>query len=451
MVCRKHRYQLRAKAGFTLVETLVSLALLLMFFASTAAIFGVVTNIVGEARVRTVATSLAEEKLEVVRNLSYADIGTIGGIPNGALPQSEVVTINGQDFTVETTVIYIDDDFDDQAPTDVIPTDYKRVRVSISWGGVFPSINPIVATTDVAPNGLESNEGGGTLMITIINSSGEPVSNADVSIQNSSVNPNINLNISSNDSGQVLLPGAPACSDCYIISVSKSGFTQERTYSLTEIANPLKPHATVIEGEVTGLTFSIDQTATINIETKGSRDNNYPPFAGVQFKMRGTKTLGTNDLDEPVYKYDKTHASGPGGLLTINDIEPDTYEIWIPSGSSIDFAGSAPISPFKVLPGVDRTLIIVTEPSTPHNLLVIVQDLADKPISTASALIKNYASFEASDSAGPLGKADNGQVLFTNLIPGNYQVYASQSGFISASASATVNGDSKVYLLLQNE
>lgn len=434
--------------GFTMVETLVSTALLLMLFAAIATIFDVVTSTIGYSRIKVVATALATEKIETVRNLAYTDIGTLGGIPNGVLPQTETITVNGQDFTVKTTVLYVDDPFDNQAPSDPISTDYKRVRVSITWGGAFPSISPVVLNTTVVPDGLETNEGGGTLILYAINSSGEPVANATARIINDTVDPTINLEILANDEGQVILPGAPECSDCYRIEVTKDGYSQERTYSLTEVANPLRPDATIIEGEITALTFTIDETVTINVESKGPRSSNYPSFAGVGFIMRGSKTIGTDDADEPIYKYQESLVTGAGGRLELVNIEPDIYEIWIPEGASVDFAGSAPISPFKVLPGVDRNLLIVTEPTTPHNLLVVIQDIETKPIGTASATLSR-PGFIATGSAGPVGAADNGQFLFKNLLAGNYTLMASQSGYLSATSSATVNGDSKVYILLE--
>lgn len=430
---------------------MVSVALLLIFFAAIAAIFDVVTSIVGESRTRTIGTALAAEKMEVVRNLPYTSIGTQGGIPDGVLDQTEIVHINGQDFTVATTILYIDDPFDDQVPVDLIGTDYKRVRISITWGGAFPSTRPVVLTTDVVPDGLETNEGGGTLSIHVIDSNGLPVSNAQVSIENSSVTPAVDWDITTNTDGTILIPGAEACADCYKISVTKNDYSTDRTYALSEVDNPIKPDATVLEGELTSLTFSIDQTVTINVETRGPRSSNYPPFAGVQFNLRGSEVIGTNALDEPVYKYDKTLATATGGRLTLEDMEPDTYEVTIPAGSTVDFAGSAPISPFLVLPGVDRTLLIVTEPATTNNLLVVIQNLSGDPVSGAATLISRDLIDEASGTAAIAGDPDNGQLFFKNLVAGTYQVYATQSGYISASGSATVAGDSLIYLVMENE
>lgn len=441
----------RSNKGFTLIETLTSVFLLLIFFAAVAVIFDIVTNIVGEARLRRIGTDLATQQIELVRNLTYDDIGTVGGIPGGILPQNETVVINSQEFVINTTVVYIDDPYDGLAPDDPIPTDYKRVTIQVSWGGVFASRVPVSISTDIVPDGMESNPGGGTLIISVINSMGEPVENAQVSITNDQVSPEIDLEISTNSQGRVLLPGAPACSDCYQVQVTRSGYSIDETLSVEDVANPLKPHLTVVESQVTSMTFTIDPTARLTVRTTGPRSSNFPPFSGVQFVLRGSKLIGYNDQDEPVYKYQETLATGTGGQLVLNGMEPDTYEVWIPAASSVDFAGSAPISPFALFPGIDRTLIIVTEPATTNNLLVIVQNTSDQPVSTASATISNLFGFEASGSAGVLGDPDNGQFLFSSLSSGEYQVNVSQIGYQVASTSAQVSGDSKVYVILETE
>ena len=434
-----------------MVETLVSMAVLMIFFASVVLIFQIVTEIVGESRARVVATALASEKIEVVRNLAYNDLGTVGGIPAGPLAQIEQVVSGGQTFQVATSIVYIDDPFDGLAPTDLVNTDYKRIRIAVSWQGAFPSRKPVVLITDVAPNGIETIEGGGTLFVNVINNSGEPVSGANVVIQNDSVIPNIDLQAVSDSNGRVLLPGAPICNECYEINVSKTGFSSDRTYSIGEVANPLKPHPGVIEGEVTSITLSIDQAATLQVLTTGPQQNNYPPFAGIQFKLKGGKTIGTDTGDKPVYKYDRFHFSGPGGLLTITGLEADTYEISIPEPSTVDFAGSSPISPFPLLPGSTRNVIIVTNPASSNNLLVVVQNVAGQPVSTASAELSNYLGQVATRSAGPLGKGNNGQAFFSGISGGAYSLRVTQDGYKEATSSAVVSGDSINYIILEPE
>lgn len=438
----------RSKEGFTLIETVTSLGVLLMFFTAITVIFQLSTNLVGEARVRMIAASLASERLEQVRNLSIEEVGTVGGIPSGVLPQTASVELNGQTFNVATTVVYIDDPFDGQAPTDLLPYDYKRVKVSVSWQGAFASINPVVMFTDVVPNGIETVEGGGTLMISVNNSSGEAVANAQVSIVNNEVTPNIDLVINTNNQGKVLLPGAPACNNCYQIQVTKPGYTNDRTYSSSEVANPLKPHYSVLEADLTSTTFAIDPISTITFVTTGSRANNFPPFTGVQFLLEGTKIIGYDTLDQPVLKYSKQLVSAAGGRVTVTNLDSDTYSVTIPNPSSVDLSGSYPVSPFSLSPGSNVTFTLATEASTANNLLVIGTTASGQLIATASATIK-AGVYIATKSAGLATNPDRGQVLFGNLLPRSYEVIVTHPDYKKATASAAVSQDSRLKIYME--
>jgi hypothetical protein len=364
------------------------------------------------------------------------------------LLQNETVNFSNKDFEVKTTVMYIDDPYDGQVPTDPIGADYKQVKVEVSWGGAFPSFHPVTYVSNFVPNGIESNAGGGTLFTNVINASGLPVTNAQVHITNSTAIPPIDVNVTTDSFGRVMLPGAPSCNSCYHISVSKSGFTTDRTYSYSEVTNPLKPDASVLEGQLTSITLTIDQTSQINVQTTGRREINYPPFSGVQFHIRGTKIIGTNASDQPVYKHDQSYSSGIGGLLTISDLDWDNYEVTIPNPSSVDLAGTSPLSPFVLLPGQTLTLTIVTTPASTNNLLTAVQTITNSPIATATATLKGPLGFIATQSAGPTGKGDVGQTLFSGLSAGTYFLDVSQIGYHSNSSIATVSGDIKATIYL---
>jgi type II secretory pathway pseudopilin PulG len=77
------------KSGLTLVESLVGIGLLLIVFIG---IFGLVRlniKIVAQSKSKTIATALANQKIELARNLAYDQVGTVGGIPSGVIPETE--------------------------------------------------------------------------------------------------------------------------------------------------------------------------------------------------------------------------------------------------------------------------------------------------------------------------------------------------------------------------
>lgn len=431
-----------SQKGFTLIESLVSMTVLSLFFASLVVIFQSVTNIVAESKVRAVAIGVANERMEETRNLSYADIGTVGGIPAGVVPQDDTVSVNGQEFQVHTTVTYVDDEFDDQAPDDVIPTDYKRISVEVTWGGLYASKSPVFLVSDAAPDGLEMDEGGGTLIVEVINASGQPVAGANISIISDQVDPNINVQATSDSKGRLMLPGTPECiGECYQVSVTKNGFSTDRTYSTSEVTNPDKSHATMLAGQVTLIVLQIDQLSNLSFVVTGSRESGYPPFMGVEFILRGGKTIGTDAADQSVYKYDKHHVTLSGGLVTLNNIEWDAYSVQMPTGSTVDYAGSVPTIPISLLPGQSITVKMVVAPASNNSLLVVTKNVSESLIASSSVTLRGPSSFIATKSGGLAGKGDLGQVIFSNLSVGNYDILVHQIGYLDATGSSSVNGD----------
>ncbi|MFC1748264.1 hypothetical protein ACFL2V_05595 [Pseudomonadota bacterium] len=440
------------RSGFTLIETLVALISLGLFFTALVVIFQSVTNLVAESKIRTVASAVANEKLEEVRNLPYVDIGTVGGIPQGVIPQDDVIIVNSQEFDVHTTIVYVDDPFDDVAPIDVIPTDYKRISVSVTWSGLYASKTPVHMVSDAAPDGLEMDEGGGTLIVEVVNASGVAVSGADITIFADQPDPDVNIQALSDSKGKLILPGAPECiGECYQVSVTRNGFSSDRTYSTTEVTNPSKPHATVLAGQVTQLVLTIDQLSNLNFVVTGSRETDYPPFMGVEFVLRGNKTIGTDALDQDVYKYEQNHVTAFGGIVTISNIEWDTYTIELPGGSTVDYAGSVPTNPFSLLPGQTLGVKMVVAPASTNSLLVITRTTSEGLIASASVTLRGPSSFIATDSGGLGGKGDQGQVLFPNLSVASYDLLIEKPGFKDATGSALVGGDVISLFVMENE
>jgi len=108
---------------------------------------------VAEAQIKVLATALANEELEIARNLPYNDVGIINGIPSGKLIRTKSVTRDGHLFEVTLTVRNIDDPFDGTIggnPNDLSPADSKVVQVDITCPNC-KSFPPIFITTRVAP------------------------------------------------------------------------------------------------------------------------------------------------------------------------------------------------------------------------------------------------------------------------------------------------------------
>lgn len=263
--------------GFTLIEVIVSLLIVSTLVVSILGMYTYAIAQVNETRAQTVALTVGEEKIEIIRNLPYDSVGTTSGIPTGSLLATENITRNGITFTVSTSVTYIDDPFDGTVggtPNDLLGTDYKRVRVSVNWTSTYGP-RSILAVATVAPKGIETTNGGGTLAITVFDASGAPVPQADVTIVNTAVSPAINITQQTDNAGKLIFPGAPASTQSYQITATKALYSTDRTCAINAAASdcttgnpvPTKPHATVLAGQLTEISFAIDRFATLTVKT----------------------------------------------------------------------------------------------------------------------------------------------------------------------------------------
>ena len=255
------RCGLNAK-GFTYIEVLVGTFLMLLFFSAIFSAYQLTLRVVGSSRARINATMIINQKIEAIRNLSYNEIGVVGGYPEGPLLLQEHLYRNNNDYLIETRVDFINDPFD-SIIGDVCPNDYKRVLVRASWIGLIHGEAEL--STDISPKGLsqECAEVGGTLSVVTLDASGNPVLGANVAVTD--IISNIVKSCSTDINGcYFVLKDAV---EQYQVAVSKSGYSSERTYGKNEVATPLNPHPTIFEGQVANISFNIDQVSSFNVQT----------------------------------------------------------------------------------------------------------------------------------------------------------------------------------------
>lgn len=271
--------------GFSLVESIILIGILTfifvgVFFGARSALLLMV-----ESRAETTALTLANDRIEYIRSLAYDAVGTDGGVPTGAIPQQSTTTVNGITYTERVLVEYVDDPADGQAAADAngITTDYKRVRVEYAWETLAQS-QDLVLTTNVIPRSIETDVGGGTLRVNVFDAAVAPVVNAEVSVRNTNVSPDIDLVRYTNDEGVALVGGAPAASG-YEIAVTDTGFSTDQTYrATTSLPNPDTAPVTVVEADVTTVNFFIDELSDRLIRARSAevRDT----------ALRATDTVG---------------------------------------------------------------------------------------------------------------------------------------------------------------
>lgn len=280
----------KKQRGTTLIEVLVGLLILVMVMASIFSLIRLSLKLIAKSEVRITASNLASEQIELLRNLPYNKLGTKEGWPKGDIPSSQIKTLNNINYTIKTDIQYIDDPLDGLAPNDLYNADYKKARVWVN-SDKYSLPEPVVLVSNFSPKGIEAPEGGGTLIISVIDTATQPVSSADVFIKNTNLNPNINISTKTDGSGKLIVPALPEDSgNNYEIKTTKDGFTQDYTSAITpQMPKPLLPHQTILEGEVTSTTFTIDKVSNLNLHTFKRTKNS--PWCDEAYSLRKQLTI----------------------------------------------------------------------------------------------------------------------------------------------------------------
>jgi prepilin-type N-terminal cleavage/methylation domain-containing protein len=144
-----------SKYGFTLIEIVVATAVFLVFAVGAYRGFVAVYSTITATRLNALAADLVNAQFELIKNMPYNNVGTVGGNPTGIIVPVQTALRDGISFTITTTVLNVDDPFDGTAGGDPFPRDYKLVEISITCPSCR-NLAPVVITGRIAPKNLES-------------------------------------------------------------------------------------------------------------------------------------------------------------------------------------------------------------------------------------------------------------------------------------------------------
>jgi type II secretory pathway pseudopilin PulG len=427
--------------GFSLIEALVLIFIFTIISLAFYGTFSLGIRYIQDSKNRLGALALANEKMEIVRNLEYSTIGTTTGIPNGDLTAEEDVVVNNVSYHVSTFVQYIDDPFDDESPDDVISNDYKRVKITVSWGSAESDGQEIFLISRFVPPGLEMDAEGGILAINIINNEGIGVPQSQVRLINSGVSPSIDITALTDDSGYLIFPGAPESLNGYEITVTKDNYETVITVDPDSVLYlPNDPHASVIEGRLNTKTIHQDELSDINLETIDHLGSAVP---NVDFHIEGGRVLGTVSADVPpvyVYNLDEDGLTNSSGEKDYEDMSPGQYFI-SPDESITGYTlvGISPASPIIVSPGSSQAVEIKYVSNTVDSLIVTVIGNEDsEPINGAEVKLSNGVNYDETITTSTDGIAFF-PVDENPLLPGTYTLEISAEGFQDHSESVSIS------------
>ena len=259
------------------------------------------------------------------------------------------------------------------------------------------------------------------------------------------------MNLQTSDNGRIILPGSPTCTSCYLITVTKEGYSSDRTYSTIEIASPDKPHLTVIEGFLTEVSFAIDKLSKLKVNTYTSRENGFEDLGDITFFLRGGKTLGTDSDDELVYKFENIYTTDSGGETEIENLEWDNYQISVDAADGWDISGLNPLLPITILPDTEIDSAVSLNTHSTHTLLASFSDSSSTAIASVSATLSDDFGFEATSSSGIAQDPDFGQVFFSNLSSQIYHLYATASGYLDFNSDISIGGNTSENVIMTTE
>ncbi len=400
----KKNKKINLSKGFTFVELIVGVA---VFSVIVVAVYGAYTkvfDVVYASRAKIEAISIINEQFEIIRNMSYSDVGIYGGVPSGVLAHTQTISRDGYSYNLTFTVRNIDDPFDGTlggSPNDLSPADYKLVEVEVGCNDCRQDFPSMFVTTKVSPKNLETASTNGALFVRVIDANGNPISGADVHIENNQIAPHIVIDDTTNAEGLLQIVDAPPGINAYEITATKSGYSTDKTYTVS-VGNPdpTKPHATVVLQQVTQLSFVIDKISTLNVSSVTSLCS---PVSSFNFNLKGNKLIGNPNL----LKYIQNKITNGSGLLTINGIEWDTYYL-TNIDSTYDLIGINPISPINIVPNSSQNIDFILATKSPKTLLVTVKDsVTGLPLSGVNVEIVGN-SFDSTSITGQgfLGQTD---------------------------------------------
>ncbi len=370
--------------AFTLIEVLVGVAVFLIVGLAAYNGYAGLFRLINASQTKITALNLANEQFEIARNMPYTDVGIIGGIPKGKLAHTQVLNRGGINFTVTTTVRNLDLPFDGTiggSPNDLSPADNKLVDITVSCDTCI-NYKPVSLTGQVAPKNLETASNNGALFIRVFDANGQPVQGAAVHIVNVATTTTIIIDDVTDSTGMLQIVDVPPGTDAYRITVSKSGYSTDRTYPQGGADNPspAKPDATVLLQQVTQVSFAIDRLSSMAISSVTPLCEVVPNF---DFALVGSKLIGTN-----VPKFSQNMVTdGAGALSLSNNMEWDTYTV-VPTDAAYDVAGLNPLNPTTLNANSSQQIQIVAIPRDPRSVLVTVKDSATQlPISDAEVTL----------------------------------------------------------------
>lgn len=341
----------RGQSGFTLVELVISLTVLAMVSVSLLGLFTTLVRSAVQMKRRSVGLTLATNQMEYLRGLPYNNLAVQGGsiVATNPLPSTTTQTIDNYDYTVKTSVNYLDDAFDgcgnypnqtlketycrnygftNNGVLDQNPADYKSVNVKVldTSGGILSEID-----TQIAARVAETNNSTGGMFITVLDDNGDPLQGATVQVVNTTTSPGVNVSDTTDQNGNAVfysLPPDPLNYD-YAITASLTGYSTLATIVPSGSLQPNYSNQRVITQQSSLLTMNlrpqgVNSLAIEATDTAGNPLNNLKLYLKGGYKKYNSVT-DTSYYYDTMTPTDTRVTTDASGLAAVTNLVPGDY------------------------------------------------------------------------------------------------------------------------------
>ncbi len=174
------------------------------------------------------------------------------------------------------------------------------------------------------------------------------------------------------------------------------------------------------------------------------------PLPNLAFNMTGSKTIGSDASGAPIYKYSQNLQTNTSGILTINPLEWDTYNITIDNANlGLDIGESCNPQPLSLPPSASATTSLYFVPHTTNSLLVAVRDSSNNLLGGVS--VRLYKTGIGTTNT----TSSCGRTIFSGISAGSvsngtsYSIDLSASGYTNTTITGIdVSGSSKIDVVI---
>jgi Tfp pilus assembly protein PilV len=289
-----------SQSGFVLIEVLVSALIVTIVAGAVLTVVVATTRSAGDQRTHSDAYAVAQEDQARLRTMRISSLNH--------LQQTRTVSLNGKQFTVESTGVFVNNTNGNASgcTAESSSADYVRITSTVKW----PSIGkrpPVVVQSIISPSNGSLDPSHGTLTITTVNGAGTALAGVGLSA-----------------SGAGTFSGSTDSSGCANFTDLPSG-----NYTLTTSATGLVDP----QGEFSPwtTTVGVNPSSTQSVSLRYDQPGTIP----VRFKYRvGSTTTFAVAKADSVFVY---NAEMPKGGRTYGT----------PGGARLEEVKATPLFPFK--------------------------------------------------------------------------------------------------------